>query len=690
VARELRFAVRLLARVAPAREDPALVRFRSDFERRYGARPVPLLEAVDPDCGVVLHDESAPEPDRPTALLLELLERGRASGEVELSDADLASLESAAPRAPLPDAFALKASLHAAGTAAIDAGEFSVVEPTLSGPSGARMLGRLCDGDPELTSLVGDHLRAEEACRPDALFAELTCVPDTNWGPGMSYRPVLREWEIEYGGCSGAPPDRRLEASDLLLVLVDGELVVHSRRLGRRLLVRTSSAVNPRWLAMPAARLLRLLEEQGCAGDRSWSWGALALAPALPRVRRGRIILSRRRWTLPLDGLPQIDGRCDARAYRAVDRWRRAHGLPGRVDVSGVKGELPVDLGSVQSVEVFLAAMAGVERAHLVEAASADDSPLEGPDGRYAHELIVPWVARGTKPRTRVPRTLDVSIESSSRRFAPGSRWLYAKLYGPASAADAMLREVIAALDRDVGLGRWFFVRYADPDRHLRLRFDAEPNMLCSELLPALHAATQPHLSDGRLHRFALDTYEREVERYGGLGGVELMERAAHVDSVAALELLTDSGGDLSRHLLAVASVGALLADAGLELAERERLCAIARAHLTPPGASLPALLGGSERSQRSAVEHILAQLERGAREDASPAFEVLGRRSAALRPLLEELRRCELHQPLGAVLAAIAHMHINRLLLESGGVAELRVHDALARAYHARSARAK
>jgi hypothetical protein len=137
-----------------------------------------------------------------------------------------------------------------------------------------------------------------------------------------------------------------------------------------------------------------------------------------------------------------------------------------------------------------------------------------------------------------------------------------------------------------------------------------------------------------------------------------------------------------------VASVGALLADAALEVAERERLCASARVRLTPPGASLPALLGGSERSERSAVEHILAQLGSRTPEGGGPAFEILGRRSAALRPLLDELRRCELRQPLPAVLAALAHMQINRLLFESGGMAELRVHDALARAYHAHSAR--
>ena len=688
VTRELRRAVELLARVAPAEENRALVQFRGDFERRYGTRAVPLLEAVDPDCGVVLHDDPSLEEPPLSTVLLELIERGHDSGEAELSDADVTALETASAREPLPDAFALTAMLRAESASAIDRGEFSMVEPSLSGPSGARMLGRLCDGDPELTRRVAMHLRAEEACRPEALFAELVSTPDTEWGATVSYRPVLREWEIECGAPSGAAPDQRLEASDLLLALEDGELVVHSQRLGRRLLPRASAAVNHVWVSLPAVRLLRLLEEQRCAGHLRWSWGSAAGAPRLPRIRRGRIILTRRRWSLPIDGLPPPGSRCDPAGYRAVEDWRRAHGLPVRVAVQGGKGELAGDFRAVLGVEAFLAALKGSPRAHLVELAGAHESPVEGPDGRYAHEIIVPFVMDRRVLRASSPRTAAVTATTSERRFAPGSEWLYAKLYGPPATAEAVLRHVIAALEREVGLGRWFFVRFADPDRHLRLRFQGEPRALCSEVLPALHEATGPALRDGRLHRLTLDTYEREVERYGGIRGVELMERAAHADSVAVLAMLADRAGGISRRLLAVASVGALLADAGLEVGEREEMCAGARARRTPPGSSLPELLGSAERAERPAVERVLEAVENGAHDEMPAALGALRRRSDALREVVAELGNLELGQPLTAVLASLAHMQINRVLRESGGLEELRVHDALARAYHARRVR--
>jgi thiopeptide-type bacteriocin biosynthesis protein len=46
-------------------------------------------------------------------------------------------------------------------------------------------------------------------------------------------------------------------------------------------------------------------------------------------------------------------------------------------------------------------------------------------------------------------------------------------------------------------------------------------------------------VEEGRAGRLAFDTYERELERYGGLEGIELTERVFHADSDTVLELLS-------------------------------------------------------------------------------------------------------------------------------------------------------
>ncbi|PYV43187.1 MAG: Lanthionine biosynthesis protein LanB, partial [Acidobacteria bacterium] len=105
-----------------------------------------------------------------------------------------------------------------------------------------------------------------------------------------------------------------------------------------------------------------------------------------------------------------------------------------------------------------------------------------------------------------------------------------------------MLRDVVTPLTEALGQSgaadSWFFIRYGDPDWHLRLRLHGVPERLQAEALPALQAAVAPLLKEGQIWRMQFDTYEREVERYGGTEGIQLAERLFHVDSEAVLEIM--------------------------------------------------------------------------------------------------------------------------------------------------------
>ena len=189
------------------------------------------------------------------------------------------------------------------------------------------------------------------------------------------------------------------------------------------------------------------------------------------------------------------------------------------------------------------------------------------------------------RPSCRAERCRNIHATGRVRRsFPPGSEWLYAKLYAGPATLDQLLRDVIRpiveAVSRTGAVDRWFFVRYGDPDWHLRVRFHGQPARLHDEVLPALQAAAAPLLDDGRLWRFQLDTYEREVERYGGIEGIELAERLFHADSEAVLALAgrlsEDARGDV-RWRLALLGMDRLLADLGFDLDTRRRVIRQAR-----------------------------------------------------------------------------------------------------------------
>jgi thiopeptide-type bacteriocin biosynthesis protein len=701
VLNEMGRCIDLLVGITPPGQDE-LPPFRDAFGRRFGTRRVPLLEALDPDYGVRLE----PAPGAPTAsdadrirrqrVLLELIERGKSAPGVvvELGDSDLTRLAPDRP-AELPRSFAMVASLIGADAAALETGDFQLVEPAIVGPSGARLLGRLCRGDPELEANVREHLRREAALESDAILAEVSIAPETDAGLNVTQRPVLRDWEIEYGGASGAPPDRRLEPSDLLVSVENSEVVLHSARLERRVIPSCSTAMNPQWVSLPAARLLLSIEYQRVTGFLAWGWGELADAPALPRVIHGRTILCLRRWNVSADEFADVAGGTDAAGFRRLQEWRIGRGLPRMVAFDHPKSRLLVDFGNVLSVDAFLAAVQSLDILRFVEVAAPEQSPVQGPDGHYAHELIVPFtLGRPTAPPEQPTRRPSRHASESQRRFEPGTEWLYANLYGSISAADRVLVDylapLVAALRESRLIDRWFFVRYADPAAHLRVRFHGRPGDLLGDVLPAFSEATAPALAEGLLYRISLDTYEREVERYGGCEGVELMEQAAEVDSDAVIELLGHPVTAVQRRHLTVASLAALYADASLPIGLRHQCCVRLRATWAPGGGeSLGALLGAGERSERADVARTVAALRDA---DAKPPVVALRNRSRGLRPILGRLRAIDeqgiLERPFDDVMCSLAHMGVNRLLRRGGNHDELRVHDALARLYEARIAR--
>lgn len=700
---ELRTAIDLLHRISPVEESP-LDRFRVAFEARYGTRHVPLVETLDEDAGIGFDgagaDESpllagvdlGPPPARDhrwTArddVLLDLLGRTVAagSGELALTDSDVERLSNPSPP-PLPDALTAMATV-VGGRGDVERGRFRVLMHAASGPSGAQLLGRFCDGDADLEAAVRALVDAEERHVPDAIYAEVVHLPEGRIG-NIIRRPVLREWELPFLGRSGAPEDRQLSITDLT-VAVDGERVVlRSVTHGREVLPRLATAHNTERRNLGLYRFLTALQYQGVASGLAWGWGALGSAPFLPRVTRGQIVLSRARWRLREDELEALTGPAALRTLAAARR------MPRFVAVADGDNELRVDLDSDASIEIALTTLSGRTSATLVEVLpSPEELCATGPAGTFTHEVLVPFVRAvvGERPRAAAPRTAALV----RRRLPPGSEWLYVKAYAGVGALDRVVDAVAPVLAED----RWFFVRYADPDWHLRVRVCGDPTRLLDDVQPRLLAALDPLVDAGAVWRTQLDTYEREVERYGGDEGMELAEDvfAADSETVAGIvALLSGDAGLDARWRLALAGTDRLLDDLGLDLAAKSALARRRRDGFAvefPGGKAQARQLGQRFRAERAALEQLLR--EPGPDHPLEPGLAHLRQRSERLASVTSRLRLSADGSRLGVSVeswaASVAHMHANRLLRSAHRAQELVIWDLLDRLYRSRLARSQ
>lgn len=713
----LQRAAALLHRLQ-APHDDELERVRAAWSDRYEEAEVPLAEGLDADLGlggalggdrgasVLLEGLDFPSPPRESVgwgarekHLLDLVGRALQSGadEIVLGDADFDVLAHPSPR-PLPPACAVMGTLIGVPGEAP-----RVLAHMVSGPSGARLLGRFCHGDATLAAHVRAHLRAEEALDPEAVFAEIVHLPEGRLG-NILLRPLLRDHEIVYLGASGAEADRQLRIDDLTVQLKNGRFVLRSRRLGRRVVPRLTSAHNFSRHAVGIYRFLCLLQAQDGV-EAAWSWGPLRALPHLPRLRAGDVVLDRARWRMTKADIRAIDAPGDVARYAAVQRWRTERRLPRWIVLADYDNTLPVDLDNVLAVDSFVALVKTRDEAELTEWYPAPhEQPARGAGGAYAHEIIVPFVRPPAAPSAATETTAIVPgrrrTTTVTRVFPPGSPWVFAKLYGGAGVADRVLREVVGPTSRRLlrqgVIARWFFIRYADPDEHVRWRLEAAPGASPSRVRAAVERAMRAVLDGGLVRRTTFDTYEREVERYGGPEAITLAEQWFWADSECTVDVLdaldATTGGD--RWRAAALGVDRQLDDLGLGLDDKAEVMRGVRESFGREfhvDADQRRALADALRPHERALERLLVS----GPEPGTPLADVaaaLARRGRRSRRALRRVRDLQAAGRLAATATSLApsyvHMTLNRLFRSEQRLHELVICDFLSQCYHRRQRR--
>src|SRR5262249_23780520 len=129
------------------------------------------------------------------------------------------------------------------------------------------------------------------------------------------------------------------------------------------------------------------------AGELTWDWGPLRAAPFLPRVVSGKLVLSRASWRIRQDEAKALSQKEGAARFRAVAAWRATRGLPRWLASVDADNELPIDLDNVLAIDILLELIKGREQTTLVELFPGPEHLLvRGPEGRFVHELVVPFV----------------------------------------------------------------------------------------------------------------------------------------------------------------------------------------------------------------------------------------------------------------------------------------------------------
>ncbi|MGZ0148023.1 lantibiotic dehydratase [Kribbella sp. WER1] len=524
VAEEAARAASLLWRLSPPGDGlPALASYHRAFLDRYGTdRVVPVLELMDPHVGLgppagyripvgERGREELPNNTYPAARDQALAAALDGSGELLLDDALIDRLAGDPDDRP-PDSLDLCAQLLADSPEAVERGDFLLAATSGSIAAGA-MIGRfagLLGLERQLTDLYAV---------PGPLPVQLEFAPYEPRFGNVLREPRLLPHKLVVGTFADPDDPGVVDVRDVCVGTTGERLYLFSTKLRRELTVVRPNMLN---VVTGAPNVARFLAAIGLAGRRFWTpwqWGRLDVLPRLPRVRSGRSILAPALWRTD----PELAVTKDW--DKVLDSWRERLDVPDVVRVGMFDHHLDLDLRVPLHRRLF--------RDQLrKEPSSVVSEPLTGygVTAGHANELVVPLLSVAQRPEVAPNRSWSTATHRPPRHL-PGGVWLSAKIYLPADLQDALLAGPVRRLVDRMDAGRWFFLRYLDPDAHLRIRFQQGDPAILNDWATELAEA-------GRIRTVVLDEYEPEVARYGGDDMMAAAEDVFCADSQAVLEQL--------------------------------------------------------------------------------------------------------------------------------------------------------
>ncbi|MCR8560355.1 lantibiotic dehydratase [Mucilaginibacter sp. BJC16-A38] len=581
----IRNGINALNKLCLPDELPAMNQFRSGFLKYFEGQRIPLMEALDPERGigyqeaasahpnelletVKLHSVSPAAPKNFWSSVHVYLMEGWLNMEIKKDNIirlDTEGLNKLSSSNEIYTPLGISVLFRIA--------EGKVLMEAVGGNNALALAGRFTVSGDDIAAAVRYMAKEQEDLNPNLIFAEILHVTDPHID-NVNRRGHIWSHELPLTAASTLDAGQQLELGDMFVEISGDQVFLWSEKQKKYVIPRLSTAYNHHINKLPLFRFLADLPYQ--FGRANFNFQLQNYFPGLayyPRVEYHNCILSPATWLIDeitLLALRELNGEELQSAFSGLVKKLK---IPEFFALTDGDQQLIFQSDSLKDILLFKEVTRQRTELMLTEftvehAGSAlvrdeqgrafvnqfsafllPDLPLALPDGQ--------WPVVG-------------STATKSRKFMPGSEWLYLKIYSPKIGASKLLLKLWPLIDRKYSNGsinKWFFIRYHDHAPHIRLRLKIDPKDI-SEILLAFRASLEGHIEQHVVREYQLDVYNRELERYQA-AGIELTEDFFWASSLFVKEYLRRNSEKkgLPPYLAAVATVkiitGEILTDEG-------------------------------------------------------------------------------------------------------------------------------
>ncbi len=276
---------------------------------------------------------------------------------------------------------------------------------------------------------------------------------------------------------------------------------------------------------------------------------------------------------------------------------------------------------------------------------------------------------------------------NTKRTYILGDEWLYYKIYCGARTSDVILTETIKPLTENLlskGLiDQWFFIRYGDPDFHIRVRFRLKDVRHIGSVILQVNAGLQRYVDQRVIYKLMTDTYIRELERYG-TNTIETSETLFFYDSVMLLHAIEAVEDETLYFLFVIKAIDRLLNS--FNYGKQEKLSLVTRNSLSFKREfhANKTLNKQLDKKYRGLRDNVVTFLGTQIPEEYAVLEHLLDAKTqqtqGVTRQILSHHQNNTLEMPLDDLVSSYIHMLVNRAFRSKQRFYELVCYDFLSR----------
>lgn len=546
LARHIQKGLLAFTRLCSVSQNPAVAAFRTKFNERYEDQFVPVLMALDPELGIGFENvgsemfsfaplvDNLPMAPRLAATMKKTVEWdyglhsfflkkimqsvAEGSNVIHLADEDLERFSYDVDHLPPTSAAMLKLVPEAGRKNPL------VVFQDLGKDTAAALISRFAHLSTDIDQLLTDICSYEEQAFPGCTVAEINHLANTRIG-NITERPRSRKYEIGFITKSNSREEGIISVHDIYVGVRNNRVILINQQTGQEIIPRVSTAHNYAYNCLPVYKFMACLQEEYHKGYYEYTLN-LGNIPSMvnfvPRIQYEEFIFRPASWKIPTHPIRKLKEQAFTNFHEELLALFAAEGWPEVFSVN--ENGTPVHIDIRNHLGAFLLANM-VAAPHLfifeVIGAAPDEQWMQAKSGGYHHEILLPFRNEvfKAKPAMKVPRIVK-ELPGVPRSVTPSTEWLYFKIYAGAATVEKLIGERLPVLleewKKDHLINSFFFLRLTDPDYHLRLRVKPTDYAAIGAILKSFNAFFSPELESGFIQKIQIDTYRREVERYGG------------------------------------------------------------------------------------------------------------------------------------------------------------------------------